>query len=123
MIPLMLFAALLAAEKGPQLKCPATLAEGGGKTQRPLLYVTFYNGKQGGQEYELAPDDEIRKGKKVTQIWSLKSYKDMPLFVRCRYAGTQATTAVEVPEAITLCNFRFELDPKGEVLKPTLECK
>lgn len=89
--------------------CPATHA------QHPFDRVSIYNGKQGGQEYELAPDDDKKVGVKVTQKWSLKDYRSMNIFLRCRYQGTDAVISKDIPSNIQTCTFVFNISPKGAI--------
>src|SRR5579864_8551489 len=58
------------------------------KAEHKFLRPSIYNGAPGKQEYELAPDEQEPSGKQIKQSWKLSDYRDMNLFVRCRYAGT-----------------------------------
>ena len=91
--------------------CPATM----GPEKHPFDRISIYNGRQGGQEYELAPDDEKKVGAKVTQSWFLKDYRSMNIFLRCRYQGTEAVTSKDIPSNIQTCTFAFDISPKGEI--------
>jgi hypothetical protein len=91
------------------IACPATSAG------HPFDRVSIYNGKQGGQEYELAPDDEKKVRSKVTQSWSLKDYRTMNIFLRCRYQGTEVVITKDIPANIQTCTFAFDISPKGEI--------
>lgn len=81
----------------------------------PFDRVSIFNGKQGGQEYELAPDDEKKVRVKVTQSWFLKDYRTMNVFVRCRYQGTEMVISKDVPANLQTCTFTFDISPKGEI--------
>ena len=91
------------------ITCPATTAG------HPFDRVSIYNGKQGGQEYELAPDDEKKVRTKVTQSWFLKDYRTMNIFLRCRYQGTEMVIAKDIPANVQTCTFSFDISPKGEI--------
>src|SRR6185295_4731511 len=90
----------LAAQTTSSLTCPSTLnppgATGRGATGE-FERINIYNGKPGGEEYDLAPDYQTEAGRKITQIWFLKDYRSMNIFVRCRYRGTNAVTTLDVP--------------------------
>ena len=107
-----------AAEPPPPLACPAT------SSGHPFERVNIYNGKPGGEEYDLAPDDENHTGRQFTQTWFLKNYRDMSIFVRCRYRGATAVTNLDVPAPYQKCTFTFELDPKNNIVgKPAFLCQ
>jgi hypothetical protein len=89
--------------------CPATNAG------HPFDRVSIFNGKQGGQEYELAPDDGKKVRARVTQSWFLKDYRTMNIFVRCRYQGTEMVISKDIPANIQTCTFAFDISPKGEI--------
>ena len=91
------------------ITCPATNAG------HPFDRVSIFNGKQGGREYDLAPDDEKKAGAKVTQSWFLKDYRSMNIFLRCRYQGTEATISTDIPAKFQTCTFVFDISPKGEI--------
>jgi hypothetical protein len=106
----------LAAQTVPPLTCPAGAHD--------FLRINIYNGKAGGEEYDLAPDAERKSGRKVAQVWNLKGYRSMPIFVRCQYRGTDAVTNVSVPAEYRQCRFTFELDKQNEISgKPVFFCK
>ena len=91
------------------ITCPAANAG------HPFDRISIYNGKQGGQEYELAPDDEKKVRSKVTQSWILKDYRSMNIFLRCRYQGTEMVVAKDIPANIQTCTFAFDISPKGQI--------
>src|ERR1700693_6252284 len=104
---LFLVAQLLLSGQGSKtiaFTCPASIlvSETGGatgpwqvespaKTEHKFLRPSLYNGAPGKQEFELVPDDEQNKDRRVQQTWKLSDYRDMNLFVRCRYAATAVT--------------------------------
>src|ERR1700674_3345204 len=91
--------AQLAPADGQQAKaalpvlCPATITVNeaaapvpgwtvaASKTQHAFERISVYNGKSGGQEYDLAPDDEKRQGNRITQVWILKGYATRKVFL------------------------------------------
>ncbi len=64
------------------------------------------------------------QGKQVRQTWNLADYREMNLFVRCRYLGTAATVVTNIPAPLKTCVFSFH-DVKGNqtVTSPVFECK
>ena len=117
----------LAAASATPLTCPATLNPPGATGQgaaREFERINIYNGKPGGEEYDLAPDDQTEAGRKITQMWFLKDYRSMPVFVRCRYRGTNAVTTLDVPAKYQKCTFTFEMDKKNAIIgKSEFSCK
>lgn len=122
--------------KTPALSCPAavtvheSVAPAAGWTttaedvQRPFERISIYNGMPGEHEYELAPDNETRAGAIITQTWKLSSYRDMDLFLRCRYRNTAAVLLAELPVTLTICTFRFQTGVHGEVVgKSRMSCR
>jgi hypothetical protein len=86
--------------------------------------VSVYNGAAGGQEYELAPDDEKRTAGKIAQTWKLKDYRTMNVFLRCRYHNTSAVLVRDAPESLQTCIFDFALDKNGSFIgKSALVCR
>jgi hypothetical protein len=117
----------LAAETPASLTCPAILNPPGATGQgaaREFERINIYNGKPGGEEYDLAPDDQTEAGRTITQIWFLKDYRSMNIFVRCRYRGTNAVTTLDVPAKYQKCTFTFQMDKKNNITgKPGFSCK
>ena len=100
--------------------CPASITDGKHKFERPSIY----NGTPGKEEYELAPDDTQTQGKQVKQTWKLSDYRDMNLFVRCRYLGTKETVVKNLPAPLKTCIFSFRDMPGNQpVGSPVFECK
>jgi hypothetical protein len=91
------------------ITCPAANAG------HPFDRASIFNGKQGGQEYELAPDDGKKVRARVTQSWFLKDYRTMNIFVRCRYQGTEMVISKDIPANIQTCTFAFDISPKGDI--------
>jgi hypothetical protein len=117
-------ALLLALPSSPaaDVKCPESLSEGG-KTYA-FQRISVYNGKPGGQEYDLAPDDESKSGKRITQLWKVQDYRSMPVFLRCRYHGTEKALVRDVPTGIDKCRQTIELTAKGDIVgRSEMSCK
>jgi len=108
--------------------CPATItvsetaaqldgwASEAASSKHSFKMPKVYNGKPGGEEYELKPDGQKIVGKKTIFLWKLSDYRDLNLFVRCVYHGTNATVTADIPGALKTCTATLELTPKGEVV-------
>jgi len=95
-----------------------------GSSKHRFRMPKIYNGKPGGEEYELKPDGQKTVGKKTIFLWKLSDYRDLNLFVRCVYHGTPATVTANIPAALTTCTATLELTPKGEVIgRSEMTCK
>jgi hypothetical protein len=115
------------AEPKAQLSCPETItvAESAApvpgwqskqtSVTRTFERVSIYNGSATEKEYELAPDDEKQQGKKTAQTWRLTGYRDMNIFLRCRYKGTSAVLFKDIPKSFTTCTFTFQLGADGKI--------
>jgi hypothetical protein len=94
------------------------------KTQHAFERISVYNGKSGGQEYDLAPDDEKRQGNRITQVWMLKGYRTMNLFLRCRYRDTSSVLTMDLQPRLETCVQRFNADNKGRVAgESEMQCR
>jgi len=94
-----------------------------GTTERHFERISVVNVKQGEREYDLAPDDEKRAGGKIPQTWNLKDYREMTIFLVCRYRYTSAVLTMDLPAPLQTCSFTFELDGKNEITgKPRMQC-
>jgi hypothetical protein len=103
-----------------------------GQVERPFHRISLFNGPVGEQHksapMELAPDDETRRGKIVTQTWRLEAYRDRHILLICRYLNTPVTLVREISEPLTTCEQSFEwvrktgivVDPKTP---PTMVCR
>ena len=112
----LLLTLLLSSTIGLALTCPATLKVG--TTDYKYQRISVLNGKSGAQEYDLAPDDEKKAGTRVTQLWNLKDYRDMPLFLRCHYEGTEKVSEQPLPAPLKSCTQHFNIDAKGKISGP-----
>jgi hypothetical protein len=136
---LLSLAAALAARAqtaAPSVTCPETIAvtesaapvDGWGAASAQATHkferISVFNGHPGGEEYDLAPDDEKTVGKKTVQTWILKDYRSMNLFLRCRYRDTEATLHKDLPAPLAACTLSFELQKDGAIGgKPTAVCR
>ena len=72
----------------------------------------------------MAPDKQENQGRRIRQTWMLNDYRDMNLFVRCRYENTDATLAADLPAVLKTCVFSFEnVGGKVSIASPSFECK
>jgi len=95
-----------------------------GSSKHRFQMPKIYNGKPGGEEYELKPDGQKTVGKKTIFLWKLSDYRDLNLFVRCVYHGTSATVTADIPASLTTCTATLELSPKGDVIgRSEMACK
>ena len=94
------------------------------KSEHKFESPSIYNGTPGRQEYDLAPDDTQTAGNRVRETWKLADYRDMTLFLRCRYLGTPATVVTIIPAAVKTCVFSFQnVAGNHPVASPLFECK
>jgi hypothetical protein len=130
---------ILSSQSAPAptpLTCPASIAvtaaasvaapwqAESAKSEHKFERPSIYNGTPGKQEYDLAPDDTQTAGKRVRETWNLADYRDMNLFVRCRYLGTPATVVTNIPAPVKTCVFSFQnVSGNQPVASPAFECK
>ncbi len=134
----------LPASAAPPLRCPdrvtvdeqiqspqGWIADPAQREHR-FLRISIFNGTMGEQHKaaptELAPDTETRRGKLITQTWRLRDYRDANILLLCRYQGTNAQLAIDVPSDIETCEQTFEWDKKkgaveNPVTDPTMMCR
>jgi hypothetical protein len=86
------------------------------KQQRSFERISIFNGKVGGTEYDLAPDDQKEQGNRITQTWILKEYRTMNIFLRCRYRDTSVVLYKDLPPGIETCSLRFSIDRNGAII-------
>ena len=70
------------------------------------------NSEIGNEEATLAPDEEHKKGKHLTQLWRLSDYRDRPLHLLCHYIHTDVTLSAMLPAEIKTCESTFPFDEK-----------
>ena len=116
---------ILSSQSAPAptpLTCPASIKDA--KSEHKFERPSIYNGTPGKEEYELAPDDTQTQGKQIKQTWNLADYRDMNLFVRCRYLGVKQTVVENLPAPLKTCIFSFRDMPGNQpVASPVFECK
>ena len=94
------------------------------KAQHSFERISVYNVGADNQEFDLAPDDQKEKGKKITQTWNVKDYRSLKVFMRCRYSDTSVVLLRELPPDITTCILRFTDSAKGIVAgESSMECQ
>lgn len=76
----------------------------------------------------LAPDRNIRRGRSETQLWDFVGPRRENVFLVCRYAGTQATIALDLPREVRRCQLTYEIDARGTMVDsprtpPQLLCR
>ena len=85
------------------------------KVEHRFERVSVFNGKQGAEEYDLAPDDEKTAGRATVQTWVLKDYRSMNLFLRCRYHDTAVTLDKDLTAPLQTCTLTFEIRKDGTI--------
>lgn len=65
----------------------------------------------------LAPERTVRRGRSETQLWEFIGPRRDNVFLVCRYAGTQATIALDLPREVRRCQFTFEIDARGAMVE------
>jgi len=85
--------------------------------------ISVYNGNPGGQEFELAPDDEAKRGNRVIQTWHLRGYRTMNIFLRCRYHDSSVVLTKDLPPHIQTCTLRFALEQGKIAGESAMECR
>jgi len=94
------------------------------KAQRSFERISVYNVGADGQEFDLAPDDQKEKGKKITQTWNVNDYRSLKVFMRCRYHDTSVVLLQELPPEITVCTLRFTNAANGIAPgESSMECR
>ena len=64
----------------------------------------------------LAPERTVRRGRSATHVWDFIGPRRENVFLVCRYAGTQATIALDLPRDVRRCEFTFETDARGNAV-------
>ncbi len=102
----------------------ASDAAAGKPARHQFERFSAFNRDRDGQEYDLAPDLESKDAKGITQTWKLHYYRDLPLFLRCRYRGTDKTLDLEVPRDVGQCILTFQLDRRQNFTgKSAMRCR
>ncbi len=109
------------------LVCPAEVPAGSNSQpsrRAQFERISVFNRDKDGREYDLAPDNETHQGRRVTQTWNLNDYREMPLFLTCRYKNTDKVVSVELPPALSRCTQTFELDAHANITgKSIMSCR
>ena len=134
---LILLTLLITATAGPALanevRCPASLtvqaqpeAPGGwspypAKDQHAFAGVALVEGDRTAQMTSpaptaLEPDRSLRRGRSEIRQWDFPAARRDNVFLICRYAGTQATLAIDLPRTVRRCQITEETDARGMVL-------
>lgn len=64
----------------------------------------------------LEPDRSLRRGRSEVRQWDFPAARRDNLFLICRYSGTQATLAIDLPRTVRRCQITEETDARGMVL-------
>jgi hypothetical protein len=95
-----------------------------GKVEHAFERISIFNGKPGEREFDLAPDDQKQAGNRIAQTWTLKAYRTMNIFLRCRYHDTAVVLSMDLPPNIEDCKLRFTADARGRITgKSDMECR
>lgn len=138
---LILLTVLAAATAGPALanevRCPPNLtvqaqpeAPGGwspypAKDQHAFAGVSLVEGDRAAQMSSpalapapatLEPDRSLRRGRSEIRQWDFPAARRYNVFLICRYGGTQATLAIDLPRTVRRCQITEETDTRGVVL-------
>jgi hypothetical protein len=119
-------ALLLAAPvSASSLSCPETIDAGiataGAADSFKFRYVSFFDGDP-SEMADLAPDDGANP-KVLEQRWQFTRAPERPIYMVCRYHGTDETVKKEVPADVKQCRLGGLVSEQGEVVgSPSLEC-
>lgn len=118
--------ALCSVASAQSLACPDTLesdlSSGGQPQSFKFRYVSFFDGDP-AEMADLAPD-EGPNPKILEQRWQFTRAPDRPIYMVCRYHGTDQTFKTQVPGDVKQCKLSGLIDDKGEIVgSPTLECE
>ena len=107
------------------LSCPDAIDGGiasvGTADSFKFRYVSFFDGDP-SEMADLAPEDSANP-KVLEQRWQLSRAPDRPVYMVCRYHGTDETVKREVPADVKECRLSGLVNEQGEVVgSPSLEC-
>lgn len=103
--------------------CPAVISDKL-SIQRRFERPSILNIDRRGREYDLAPDGGHKAGNLVAQTWDLDAYREMRVFLRCRYRDTDSIFAIELPATVRVCTFRYKAAANGGVTgAPEFSCR
>ena len=112
-----------------RLRAPAGWTAGAVEAVHPFDRIELFAGQMGEQTKEapalLAPDDERRSGRRLTQVWRVGNESGGVVLV-CRYRGTPASLAISLPDVAT-CEQALGWDAKRGAVDdphapPTMRC-
>lgn len=116
-----------------QPDAPAGWAPYPGRDSHRFIGITLIEGDRAQQmasasRTTLAPDREMQHGRRLTQVWEFDASQRGTLFVLCRYRGTEATLAADLPRETRRCTLTLETDIRGAVLDepktaPLFDCR
>ncbi|WP_449226835.1 STY0301 family protein [Azospirillum argentinense] len=132
-LPLLAVLAALAATPAfaDEIRCPPSLtvqaqpeAPGGwspypAKDQHAFAGVALVEGDRATQmaaPTALEPDRSLRRGRSEVRQWDFPAARRSNVFLICRYNGTQATLAIDLPRTVRRCQITEETDARGIVL-------
>ncbi|WP_145686053.1 STY0301 family protein [Azospirillum brasilense] len=64
----------------------------------------------------LEPDRSLRRGRSEVRQWDFPAARRGNVFLICRYTGTQATLAMDLPRTVRRCQITEETDARGVIL-------
>ena len=116
---------LAAPVSASSLSCPETIdaeiSTAGTAESFKFRYVSFFDGDP-SEMADLAPDD-AENPKVLEQRWQFTRAPDRPIYMVCRYHGTDETLKKEVPADVKQCRLSGLISEQGEVVgSPSLEC-
>ena len=133
-LPLLAILAAVTADPAlaNEVRCPASLtvqaqpeAPGGwspypAKDQHAFAGVALVDGDRATQmaaaPAALEPDRSMRRGRSEIRQWDFPAARRDNVFLICRYNGTQATLAIDLPRTVRRCQITEETDARGMVL-------
>ncbi|UKJ72908.1 STY0301 family protein [Azospirillum brasilense] len=116
-----------------EVRCPPSLtvqaqpeAPGGwspypAKDQHAFTGVALVEGDRSAQmatptPAALEPDRSLRRSRSEVRQWDFPAARRSNVFLICRYGGTQATLAIDLPRTVRRCQITEETDARGTVL-------
>ncbi len=130
--PALAASAFAASAFASEVRCPPSLtvqaqpeAPGGwspypAKDQHSFAGVSLVEGDRAAQMASpapaaLEPDRSLRRGRSETRQWDFPAARRSGVFLICRYSGTQATLAIDLPRTVRRCQITEETDARGAV--------
>jgi hypothetical protein len=92
-------------------------------TTRGLLRASVLN-IEGGDEFELKPDQTFARSTKTILVWNLDSYRAHKLVLRCRYRDSGVKLSVDIPSELHRCEATLTLTRRNRIAgTSTVQCK